>query len=659
MWFPFERVWRLKLPRWKPATRWRGCKPFRDWACSMACHRMSETLQGRTICMGCEDHVDAARAGHLHCLAQLCERGLFLPLDSPDWASAGEARKCQLFEAAIAGCSSGHADVLASLFSSGWSKLRGMFPGHMQDLWEQPEDFEKAFPGLMIREPFCLAYKLYCSVLQQSTPSCLEALLDAGCRSAWICRIAAREGKADFLALAAKRGCPCDSWVWEFAASTGKLAVLELLASDCAMRIIAYKVGVDHDGISDYACMMVRLTGFAASHGQWECLQILERAGCTRWRNAAESAARTGQFQCLRNLVQLHPDLLQGSLLNDAALGGCLACLEFLEQAGCKWEGWEPFSAACSGSAEALRFCLQRLGDHGWYLESCDWARAMRCAVAAGSTDCMQALYDYGYQCPAAESMWHPGRLAIERESLACLKLAIQLSGPPLASLDVRCAARVGVEMLQLVHELGGNLEREAAEMAADAGQADALRYAFRHGAVLDDDTLEAAMREGSVECLECVFEHGLAVGFPANDHQPPSYLPSPWIGVTPCFRMLRYVCEVMRPAWVQQFLTHAAGSLALSRFKEAKDLWRKCLYVAQRLESPMAVPLDKVVRVRRERAGALAGVFYKAKQLARAGVPSPSLALWAAMDRVPVELQERIAFEAHLICPVTQLGPL
>eukprot|EP00884_Botryococcus_braunii_P021786 jgi/Botrbrau1/8291/Bobra.0251s0019.1 len=527
--------------------------------------------------------------------------------------------------------------------------MEAVFTWDTRDIREQHQDFAKAFPGLIIdSEPFVLEYQLYCCAVQQPTPSCLEALLDAGCRSEWICSIAAREGKADFLALAAKRGCPCDFWVWEFAASTGKLAVLELLASDSVMRSFAERAR---------RCTWLYLPRVAASHGQWECLQILQRAGCTRWRDAAGNAARSGHLECLRNLVQLHPYLLQYISLRDAAQGGSLACLDFLEQAGCKWEGDEAVSAAGSGSAEALRFCLQRSLDH---LESLDWDEAMVEAIIVRSPDCMQVLYEYGYQCPPADDDRHPARLAIEHKSLACLQLAIQLSGPPqLGSSDVGSAAEGGVAMLQLVHELGGTLDRETAWWAAYGGQAGALRYALRHGAPLDDDTLGAAMMRGSVECLECVFEHGLAVGFPAGYRQPPSHFFSPICGVTPCFRMLRYVCEVMRPAWVQQFLTHAAGSLGLSESKGRKDGWKMCLYMAKRMEGPLRQPLDELVRVRRQRAGALAGDFYKAKKLTPAGGPSPWLALWGAIDRVPSELRERIAFEAHLICPEALLGPL
>eukprot|EP00884_Botryococcus_braunii_P006170 jgi/Botrbrau1/15554/Bobra.0273s0006.1 len=616
------------------------------------CHQMAEDLQTMTICTGCRDHVDAARAGHLHCLAQLRERGLYLALRSRNWVSAGEARKSQVFEAAIAGCSSGRADVLAWLFSPGWARnIAAIWRWDTHDLWEQHEDFAEAFPGLSIdNEPFVLEYKLYCCAVQQPTPSCLEALLDAGCRSVWICRIAAREGKADFLALAAKRGCPCDFWVWQDAASTGKLAVLALLASDHAMRRIFKKACIG-------ARSWQRLIFLAASQGQWECLQILERVGCEDRRKAAESAAWSGQLQILQNLVEQDPQLLQDSYFFDAAAqGGSLACLEFLEHAGCPWHENEVISAAESGSLEALHYCVQRSRDN---LQSCDLGYVMMNAICARSPECMQAVYDYGYQWSPAESTRHPASIAIWENSLACLQLAVKLSGPPqITRGTVLRAAEIGEEMLRLVHELGGTLDSEAAEWAAEAGQAGALQYALQHGAPLSMRTFGGAVEGGSVECLKCAFEHGLAVGLPTDYHRPSEYLFLSPGSVTPSFRMLRYVCEVMRPAWVQLFLEHDS-LLELQMLERGKHWWMMRLYMAKRMEGPLPWPLDKLVRMRRQRAGALAGVFYKAKKLAQAGAPSPSLALWGAMDRVPLELRERIAFEAHLICPVTQLGPL
>eukprot|EP00884_Botryococcus_braunii_P011703 jgi/Botrbrau1/20533/Bobra.145_2s0082.1 len=613
---------------------------------------------------GCRDHVDAARAGHLHCLGLLCEEGVFLPLNSPYWVSAGEARKCQVFEAAIAGCGSGHANVLAWLFSSGWpSDFDAIFPVHTQDLWEQHEDFATAFPALETdTEPFCLEYKLYCCAVQQPTPSCLEALLNAGYRSEWICRIAAREGKADFLLLAAQQGCPCDWWVWEFAASTGKHAVLELLASDNPTCRILNK-----DCKMKSVCPWLKLPVVAASKGQWECLQILISAGHTDVVAAAEGAARAGQLQILQNLVDLDPGLLQHkNIFNFAARSGSLACLEFLEQAGCMWEGDEAVAAASSKSLEALRYCLRRSREQ---LQGRDWNDAMSGAIFSRSPDCMQALYDYGYLCPAAESDDHPARLAIMYNSWACLRLAVKLSGPPKLSQVARSAGMEGEVILQFVHGLGATLDSEVTECAASAGQAGALRYALQHGAPLSLRTFGAAVEGESVECLKCAFEHGLAVGFPADYHQPTSDPFLPWMFpyrrlAAPSLRMLRYVCEVMRPPWVQRILTRAVGFLARSqlKFKEGRDAWKMHpmqLYLAKRMEGRLPWPLDELVRVRRKRARALAGVFYRAKKLVRAGAPSPSLALWEAMERVPLELRERIAFVAHLICPVTQLGPL
>eukprot|EP00884_Botryococcus_braunii_P003816 jgi/Botrbrau1/13435/Bobra.0082s0039.1 len=470
--------------------------------------------------MGCADHVDAALAGHVRCLAQLCEKGLFLPLNSPDWQSAGEARKCQAFEAAIAGCSSGRAAVLAWIFSSGWpSNIKAIWCWHTRDLWEQHEDLKKAFPGLKIdTEPFVLEYKLYCCAVQQPTPSCLTALLDAGCRSEWICRIAA------------KRGCPCDLWVWEFAASTGNHAVLELLESSTAMRRLANRVS-DRGQFS-----MERLTRIAAANGHWECLQILKRAGCKKWSRAAEGAALSGQLQIVQNLFDLDRSLLQRpDLFNAAAQGGSLACLDFLERAGCAWDRCAATcSAASSGSSEALRYCLQRSGEQ---LGEGDWDYAMDVAVRAGSLDCMQALYDYGYQFRGPVSYRHPAYHAIRHKRLACAHLAVQLSGPPqIGERLVRWAALGGKELLQLVHGLGGTVDSGIAQMAAFAGQAGALRYALQHGAPLSMDTFGAALKEGSVECVKCAFEHGLDVGFPADYRRLPRQFFFLLEHVKPCF---------------------------------------------------------------------------------------------------------------------------
>eukprot|EP00884_Botryococcus_braunii_P014830 jgi/Botrbrau1/23348/Bobra.0051s0007.1 len=109
-------------------------------------------------------------------------------------------------------------------------------------------------------------------------------------------------------------------------------------------------------------------------------------------------------------------------------------------------------------------------------------------------------LYDYRYQCPAAESDWHPARLAIRNKSLACLRLAVQRSGPPqIHTRDLCDAAEAGEEMLKYVHGFGGTLDSEAAERAARAGQVGALQCALRNGAPLSVRTFEAAIEGGGV----------------------------------------------------------------------------------------------------------------------------------------------------------------
>jgi hypothetical protein len=62
--------------------------------------------------------------------------------------------------------------------------------------------------------------------LQTSNTACLEALLDAGCRSEWMCPMAALEGREAHLALAAGRGCCCDGRTLYVAAGTGNLSML-------------------------------------------------------------------------------------------------------------------------------------------------------------------------------------------------------------------------------------------------------------------------------------------------------------------------------------------------------------------------------------------------------------------------------------------------
>jgi hypothetical protein len=179
----------------------------------------------------CRDHVAAASAGHVHCLQHMQQRGHFLGLDSPERAWAGEARRMQEWEAANVACEAGHARVVSWLFSSGWPAEEGVkFPWHLRD-GVKPELWEAGNLRRLgsISWAFLPELQLFRSALRNSGPDCLVALLDAGCCSGWICKLAALEGRADFWALALERGCPFDISHLIVAAWVGNLPCLELV----------------------------------------------------------------------------------------------------------------------------------------------------------------------------------------------------------------------------------------------------------------------------------------------------------------------------------------------------------------------------------------------------------------------------------------------
>jgi hypothetical protein len=144
---------------------------------------------------------------------------------------------------------------------------------------------------------------------------------------------------------------------------------------------------------------------------------------------------------------------------------------------------------------------------------------------------------------------------------------------------------------------------------------------------------------------------------------------------------VLRYVCEHMDPAFAARTLKDTVNKLNLqihSLSRRASELsggqeldWPLVLYVGRRkLGAGLPKDLTEAIAGQKERAAALAGVFWKAgrqlraeetkllhRETARGQVNSrvmhadaERIAMWDAMGRVPKELQERIAVEAHLI---------
>lgn len=176
--------------------------------------------------------MEAAKTGHLDCLARLQEDGLFLSLYASERGTAGEARKAQVWDAALAAYEAGRAHVLAWLFADGWpARIDDRPPWHVHDVVLPTDADLKLMSSLHIPGTQKLRIlpdvKLYCAATRTPETACLEVLLDAGCRSEWICPLAAREGRSEPLVLAAERGCLCDDRTLHEAARKGHLLALQ------------------------------------------------------------------------------------------------------------------------------------------------------------------------------------------------------------------------------------------------------------------------------------------------------------------------------------------------------------------------------------------------------------------------------------------------
>eukprot|EP00884_Botryococcus_braunii_P021265 jgi/Botrbrau1/7822/Bobra.9_2s0003.1 len=670
----------------------------------------------------CGSHVAAAEAGHLQCLQGLSEAGRFLLLDSPDRASAGEARKLELWNAAFTACKADHPSLLSWLFASGWpSVCDAELPWHGWDMLKGLDVIEECSPvsdmPCNIEEkfsPFMPEMDLYRQAVRNPTSACLEALLEAGCRSVWICRFAAQEGKPAFLALAALRGCPCDVIALESAAGAGNLPLMKDVHRAALLPDGFLSQGLldermddlNHIGVAAMdvtekghsACLAALLEWFGAAanpfftnfpNGGLDCLKTIERAGCLDCFHAATGAAEGAQLECLQYLLDLDPSLVELPLLSytvrgrEASPGTIMDCLEFLQGRGCQWsaDGSEMKAAAWTGRGEVLQYCLERGQGRGWQ-------EAMHTALSYGSLECMQVLYDNGYERHRLQHGWrHPAAAALRygREKpngkvLECLRLAVQRSGKvDPKELSTHGAFCAGDDVLRYVIELGAPLEESGvAKFAAAEGRVELLRDVLAKGAPLTTEAFECAitankLRRGFgcdkygwagsgrwLECLQCLCEHARAAGFPEGCGRPSeiAFAGQDWEFPVPSLAVLQYVCDHMGPTWAAPVVQATALNLA-GRVREAMKYsnsaarpvdWQVVLYLARKLGAFLPDPLGELVAVRRERAAALAGAFFKAGQLAQKSGPAPSAALWNAMARLPLELWQRIAFQAHLV---------
>lgn len=216
----------------------------------------------------------------------------------------------------------------------------------------------------------------------------------------------------------------------------------------------------------------------AAGKGRLDALQFLlrDQIASAVPKRVCESAAKHGQYECLKYLFEL--DCLWDSYLCQvAAQNGHLDCLIFAHEHGVPWELDTSLGAARNGHLQ----CLQYAHAHG-----CPWDKTICVAAALNNhLDCLVYAHENGcawdkYTCQVAASRGH----------LACLQYA---------------------------HEQGCLWDEQTSKAAAEHGHLRCLVYAHSHGCPLPvlrfpnelghgAELLTAAQKA----CLEYVNAHGV-----------------------------------------------------------------------------------------------------------------------------------------------------
>eukprot|EP00884_Botryococcus_braunii_P011807 jgi/Botrbrau1/20627/Bobra.113_1s0052.1 len=525
------------------------------------------------------------------------EAGQFLDLYSPERGRAGEARREQAWDALLAACMADQAQVLAWLLSQGWpAEIDAAVVWHLRDIAQQlcAGNWETLYiPGMPDGDGWFLPeVKLYLYAMRNPTSACLEVLLRAGCRSEWLCPLAAKEGRPAYLELAVNAGCPCDVRSLHVAAERGDLEVLQTVCL--------------HADLPKHFMMMMHSLGqaaeIAAAKGHLSCVEALYQNYTTRYgglQGVARAAASKGQLECLQfvtrfeDVASARPSLLlwvaqvatlprtqHGTVFNELcpllslfSLSGWLP--EATYSLRMEPEAWAPVAAAAA-QAHSLPW-LKHLVELETSPVDDD---VLHYAAASGDLECLAFVHEAGFRWkllgpywddvvargnPAVLAFvldhvdqpvewdavfwdpdWHPVVAALQHGDVACLLLAAEESRPPPAKEQLDCAraAALGEAALQCVAALGGILDKSTTAAAAGAGQLGALRFARESGAPWDVGILNAAVRGGSLECLQYAHQHGcpyVMIG---------AYVEA---GVAHTVQVLRYVYEHMDPVWAQQ----------------------------------------------------------------------------------------------------------
>jgi hypothetical protein len=364
-----------------------------------------------------------------------------------------------------------------------------------------------------------------------------------------------------------------------------------------------------------------------------------------------------------------------------AALAGDLEYLRDLHRTGHPWstQGFEVVGGLRSGNPEVVRFCLAHM-PRSAYLEFS--GRPHPNIHRNTNAECLQVLYDHGYlQLLSPDVGDSPVYLAIWGENLPCLKVIRRFRGGPLPDERecVNLAVQAGAEMLRYVRGMGFPWGAGAATNAVLSGDVGLVRYVLENGgcAPCTTNLVEEAIHSGSIDCLRLVHEHAQACGcsrhwefVKAVRNESGSLRQRP---VARNVETLRYVWAHMDREFASVVSMVTARDLDKqmrdTACKQAPDL-QMVLYLDWLFESGQvleahirACPLPtlrKVAEGLRERAIALERVFFIAEKLAQEGPGQSSdfFALRDVMGRIPVELRERIAIEAHLAIPLPWTNP-
>jgi hypothetical protein len=247
--------------------------------------------------------MEASRAGHLGCLERMEQEGRLLRSHSQKRKSAGEVRRAELWDAALVAGEAGQAPVLKWLFRDGWPASVDATSAYSLSGLANPLELcklkELCLVQMRYQDEWFLAEVNLCRfALRTPDTACLEALLDAGCRSDWMCPMAALEGREAHLHLAASRGCCCDARTLYFAAKAGNLSMLR-----AAWRHAADAMGPLDQGPR---AMAIQCISVACEGGSVECLHaLLDWFVSDRYFHYANIAAvRGGQLDCLKELMR-------------------------------------------------------------------------------------------------------------------------------------------------------------------------------------------------------------------------------------------------------------------------------------------------------------------------------------------------------------------